>query len=281
MGLQDDIEKDLQRQEEEQEERHKKIEYENYDGEDRVISSLEAQKEFSEGEALFVKYNTGIKKLDRLADGFEEGELVVISGAQKNGKTSLAQTFTYNMCKSFVYPLWFTFEVSTVNFLKKFPDLPNFYIPRRIKSYGLKWIKERIIESQVKYRTGVVFIDHLHYLITLGQAVNASLLIGAIMRELKKIAIELKVVIFLLAHTQKVKLEKVPELADLRDSSFIAQEADSVMMIKRHGEVKEGQVDFDRTAGLYFLANRRTGELGHIELIYENNLFYEVSKEVI
>ena len=48
------------------------------------------------------------------------------------------------------------------------------------------------------------------------------------------------------------------------------------MIIKRHGDITEGMVRFEDTAGLYYLANRRTGKLGLVELIMKDGLFYEM-----
>ncbi|RPI76388.1 MAG: hypothetical protein EHM47_00350 [Ignavibacteriales bacterium] len=272
-----EVERVIEKENEQNKDFIEDLKFKEYAGEDRVISTEDAINEIKEkGDTVFT-YRCGFPKIDALMENFEEGELIVISGAQKNGKTTLAQSFTQNMCGNGNFPLWFSFEVSTHNFLKKFPKLPHFHIPRRVKNHGIDWIEERIIESQVKYGTRIVFIDHLHYLISLGQSINTSLLIGAIMRELKTIAIDRKIVIFLLAHTQKIRIENVPDLADLRDSSFIAQEADAVMMIKRHGIIAEGIVEFDNTAGIYLLANRRTGNLDHIELILENNMLREMT----
>jgi len=60
-------------------------------------------------------------------------------------------------------------------------------------------------------------------------------------------------------------MDDVPELADKRDSSFIAQEADIVIMIKRI--VEGNQMTNESIVGVQ--KNRRTGKTGHFILEYK------------
>ena len=93
------------------------------------------------------------------------------------------------------------------------------------------------------------------------------------MRELKKMALRWNVCIVLIAHTTKISFEKEPELTDIRDSSFISQEADTVLMIWRVME-KETK-EYSNQARLAILANRRNGRVGKITLRLKNNKFQE------
>jgi replicative DNA helicase len=103
-----------------------------------------------------------------------------------------------------------------------------------------------------------------------------SLIIGGIMRELKKIALYRGITIVLIAHTAKIKFEAEPSLSDIRDSSFISQEADTVLMIWRNrSALKPNQ------AVLAVLANRRTGQNGTIDLLLKDKKFIEVDKNYL
>ena len=67
-----------------------------------------------------------------------------------------------------------------------------------------------------------------------------------------------------------------PTLEDLRDSSFIAQEADTVMMLwrKTHRD-EDGELVIGNETLLSVQANRRTGSTGNVKLIFHNGRFLE------
>jgi replicative DNA helicase len=220
--------------------------------------------------------------LDNYLEGFREGDLVVVSGITKGGKTTFCQTLTHSFSEQKISCLWFSYEMAKLEFMEKFGNnLPMFTMPQKLKGNSLKWLEERIVESMAKYGTKIVFIDHLHFLLDmsfLGQnkGGNMSLIIGGIMRELKKIALYRGITIVLIAHTAKIKFEAEPSLSDIRDSSFISQEADTVLMIWRNrSALKPNQ------AVLAVLANRRTGQNGTIDLLLKDKRFIEVDKNYL
>jgi replicative DNA helicase len=229
-------------------------ELQDYVGEDQVISSHDMKLDLSENHKDFVNVKSRIPSLDREVEGFRDGELIIISGPTKNGKTLLAQTLTINFVKSQEYPLWFSFEVPGHQFLSQFPELPLFYLPRRLKANAMDWLEERCLESFFKYRTRIIFIDHLHFLFDLARTRNPSIEIGTVIRRLKTMAVQNGWVIFLLAHTTKGKQEENLSYESIRDSSFISQESDCVLMIKRIPEVAENaarlKVEFHRRTGV-------------------------------
>jgi replicative DNA helicase len=246
-----------------------------YDGDDKIITSKQAWDNLEEerNKPAF-KIKSKIPLLDKILDGFRTGDLIVISGITKQGKTTFCQTLTYNFAQQDIPCLWFSFEMAPLEFLQKFkPELPHFTLPTRLKTNSLEWLEKRIIESQAKYGTKVVFIDHLHFLLDMQGLAhgNTSLIIGGIMRELKKIALYREITIILVAHTVKIKFDNEPELSDIRDSSFIGQEADTVLMIWRR---KVNGIITNETR-LAVLANRRTGENGKINLLFKDGYLME------
>ncbi len=246
-----------------------------YDGDDKVISSFEAKEFFEKQAPPRFKARTKIPTLDKLMDRMDYGDLIIISGPTKNGKTAIAKTITKYFAEQEVNSLWFTYEVMPRDFLATFPELPLFYLPQKLSGNTLSWIESKIIEAKVKYDIGAVFIDHLHYLISLSASVNMSLMIGAVMRELKKMAIKHNVVIFIIAHTTKIKFDQTPEISDLRDSGMIACESDFVLMIWRLFKREGGENIYTNQAKIALLANRKTGNLGYLKVELVNNLFRE------
>jgi replicative DNA helicase len=247
--------------------------FEQYNGDDKVLTSFELRDELlAQKREPHVSVRSGIPGIDYACEGFRDGELIIISGPTKQGKTLLGQTFTVNFAKQKEYPGWFSYEVPARQFLEQFPNLPLFYLPSNNKAQDFNWFMERCLEAFFKYNTRVFFIDHLHFLVDMARVENPSLEIGAIVRRIKRFAVDNDFIIFLLAH---IKKEEGPDLSykDLRDSSFIAQDSDTVIMVKR--TPKNGQ----NTARARIEFHRRTGVMEQVvNLEKQNGLLCEVTK---
>ena len=243
-----------------------------YDGEDRIISSHEMSLKLKESPDSIIQVKSLIPSLDSAIEDFRDGELIVISGPTKNGKTLLAQTLTRNFSKQQYFPLWFSYEVPARQFLSQFPELPLIYLPSKLKAHAMTWVEDRIQEAFLKYHVRIVFIDHLHFLFDLARTRNPSIEIGQVIRRLKTLAVQGGFIIVLLCHTKMGASENSLSYESIRDSSFVSQESDSVFMIKRTPDVAEN------AARLRVEFHRRTGCLERlINLIKINGLLQEES----
>ncbi len=203
---------------------------------------------------------SNIPSLDRAIDGFRPGELIVISGVTKHGKTLFVQSLTAEFVKQNHFPLWFTYEVPPKQFLRSFPELPLFYLPKKLITSNLGWLISKMNQSFKQYCTRAVFIDHLHYLFDLARVKSPSIEIGTIIRQLKTIAVSRGYIIFLLCHTRKNASDiKSLNYESIRDSSFVSQESDCVLMIARDTRYPE-----NNEAKLRVEFHRRTGVLNRI-----------------
>lgn len=245
-----------------------------YAGEDEVISSHQLYEQIKL-EPPQRKLTTGIKGLDDILDGFRLSQLVVLSGATKNGKTSLAIDLSSRLKEE--NPLWLPFEEPAREIILKFHDRgeipPLFYTPQKMIGNTLLWIEKKIIEAKAKYNSKIVFIDHLHFIISPSE--NLAQEIGITMRKLKQLAVKWNVVIVLLAHLKKTRLDTNPTLEDLKDSSSIAQEADTVILIWRETKKENGELIITNNINVSIQANRRTGKTGNVKLVYTNGKFLE------
>lgn len=230
-----------------------------YTGEDEVILSHDALDILHErmNETHDVEMRSGFPSLDAQIRHFLGGELVVISGPTKHGKTLLAQTFTRNFCAEHKVPLWFTYEVPAYQFLRQFGDqLPAFVMPKNLKDNSLTWIIERVHEAKLKFNIDAVFIDNTHNVLNLTTH-NLSQVMGELLKALKKMAQTFNVAVFLLHHITKVKLEDGEQLGShlLRDSSMVSQTADTVMFVWRNTDT----VLYPNQGFLRVTENRRYG----------------------
>lgn len=223
------------------------------------------------------RYSFGIQSIDNNTDGFTHGDLIVISGFTGHGKTSICQTISYNLGQEDIPVLWFSFELSARQFFNKYKDktVPLFYMPEKNKPYDLPWLEKMIDEAVRDHKVKAVFIDHLHYITTMDKDARKSDVIGETMRALKQIAVKYEVVMFLMAHTKQPKDMLQPTLGDLRDSSFVAQEADAVYII--HRPAKRGKRDEFEDHNIFTIVKQRhTGVIGKtVRLEMRNKMFYD------
>lgn len=153
--------------------------------------------------------------------------------------------------------LWFSYEVPPRQFLKSFGETPPlFYLPKQLEAQSIDWWEERCLEAWEKQSTKIIFIDHLHFLVDQFKLKSPSLELGAIVRRIKRFAVDFDFVIFLASHITKVPAGERPRYHHIRDSSFIAQESDCVLLIWRVRE-KNGSIQNRGTVSVEF--HRRTG----------------------
>ncbi len=253
-----------------------------YTGDDQVVDTatyLEAMQRLRGGDPY--KAFAGLSQLDYLTEGFWEGNIVVISGPTKEGKTTFCQTLTINFAKAKQAVLWMPFDTPGEELIKRFRDPITFYLPKKNASVkDLEWVEQRIIEGIAKYNTRIIFIDHLGSLVhNEMDNSNYATYLQHIMVRLKEIAMQWRVVIFLNHHIAKIGTNETPMLSNLKDSSGVAQEADFVLMIWRKKERRGSVIDYANEARIQVQANRRTGKSGVVCLKHMGDYFIEIENE--
>lgn len=176
--------------------------------------------------------------IDALTKGFVDSELVVIGGATSNGKTTLAVNFTARMSAHGIPILFVTLEMSRAQLTSRLIHAyPRFEECAVLMSYQscdeMDWRSiDGLIETAVQ-QMGVrmVVIDHLHYFTR--ELNNVAEDLGRITKEFKKNATRHNIPIVVISHTRK---GEGTDINDLRGSSYIAQDADVVLMVSRPEE---------------------------------------------
>jgi len=120
----------------------------------------------------------------------------------------------------------------------------------------------------------VVFIDQLDFIVSL-QGESHALRVSQTMRDLKGIAKKWNVVIFIICHLSKAKMDTQPTLEDLKGSSSIGQEADTVILLWRESKRENGRMVITNNLNVSVQANRRTGRTGNVQMVYEDGKFLE------
>lgn len=251
--------------------------------EDKVVLITEAVERNAKKTVVYMP--TGFSDFDEVIDGgLTDGDLVTIAGKTGEGKTSFGQTMTFYLNKQHIPTLWFSYEVSLAHLWKKFEKmgLNNHlltYVPMKMTSGRLDWVESKVKEAVLKFKTKIVFIDHLGFLLPRADNmndlnVNYSAYLGNICRQLKTLAVDREIVIVLMAHVRKT--DKELEIDDLANSSGIGQESDLVFMMERQKKkdrYKEEGFVFTNETKIKLVKNRRTGQTKFITCVMSNELF--------
>ena len=189
--------------------------------------------------------STGYTKLDELTKGLVGGELTVIAGKTSYGKTTLAINIASQVAKLGVPVLFVTLEMTKAEIASRFMsinggDTPQYESVASLTAVQLsneldwKSIDGLVQNFTNQFTNGLIIIDHLHYFTR--ELANVAEDLGRVTKELKKNAVEHNVPVILISHVRRTAKDESASIDDLRGSSYIAQDADIVLMVGRDGE---------------------------------------------
>jgi replicative DNA helicase len=203
-------------------------------------ASLEAQDTSNQIES-------GFSDLDGCMDGgFREGDFTVISGVPGDGKTTLSRMFTINFAKQGIGSLWFSHEMSSRELWDSFekmgadPKLISF-VPEILQD-DLAWTFAHIDRAIQEQGIKAVFIDTLGDLVksvsNQQELGNYATYLAQMCKDLRKFAIERKVMIFAVAHATKQTRSGSNETnnSDIANSNGIAAAATNIFHVWRDAE---------------------------------------------
>jgi replicative DNA helicase len=259
---------------------------------------------------------TGYHELDRVLDGLDEDELIILAARPSVGKTALALGITANVCQVNHFATFFSLEMSDKllltrmicsignihsmkikNAQKRFDAddwnkyqkaqgivsgfKKNFYIDDRSK-ITIQDIRSKVKQNIRKHpnKRHLVVIDYLSLIQGSGRR-ERHLEIGEITRNLKRLARDLKVSILLLAQLSRgveQRQNKRPMLSDLRDSGEIEQDADKILFLYRDDYYdKEAE---NKNVIEVIVAKNRNGSLATVSLAFvkEYNKFLNLER---
>ena len=247
---------------------------------DKVVTSKELSDELKNAPPQKF-FESGNPFLDYAIGGFAEGDLIIVGGSPKAGKTTLLQTWTRQFALRKIPCLWFSVELSNREFLKRFgKDLPIFWLPRIMPINTTHvWIENKIIEAKKKHDIKIAFIDHIG-IVTDEQMYrerNSVDILDARLFRLKRFAIQQKLCLVVVAPFVSTTLRKKksePSTGDFRGTAMMGYTADTLLAIDRligttvvktlNDEYSDvgalaGGYEINSDAYLYILDCRRTG----------------------
>lgn len=227
------------------------------------------------------------ESLNRKLGGFSPGDLIVLSGRAKVGKTTFALNLAGNYILDNIPTLVYCLEMKPKRLAKKFIqwyrgieaemigkedivatsvllEKKPLYFAHSYKT-NIDEVFEVIRESTRRYGLELVIFDHLHFLIRQeNENSNVAALVSAAVRAFKLLAEELGIPIILICQPKKLgSFKQRMTIEDLRDSSSIGQDADTVVIVHR-----------DRVENLYQGKNQKYDDGAEDEdqaTIHDNN----------
>ncbi|UOQ45410.1 replicative DNA helicase [Halobacillus salinarum] len=246
-------------------------------------------------------FSTGYAKLDQMTGGTQRGDLIILAARPSMGKTAFALNIAANHCrqegnvhlislemnkKSLLQRIisseatingqkWRTMKFSEEDYhygMKAIGEIARWPLNIYEQSYTIHDIRTSLrqkIQAGSKSRDLVV-IDYLQLITSKGRYERRDLEVGAITRELKKIARELNVPIIILSQLSRgveQRKDKRPMMSDLRESGNIEQDADVIGFLYREDYYSQNESEDERVELL--LSKQRNGPIGTIGMRFQ------------
>lgn len=272
----------------------------------------ERYKLLGDQKGVITGLETHFPDLDKMLNGFNKSNLMILAARPAMGKTSLAMNIAENISfKNDCYIGVFSLEMSADQLTERIfcsqAEIPAELIKtgaaqggdyqRLLETYkkletnkiifddqaGLKVTELRSRARRMKETYDIKFlvIDYLQMLSGTGTKIsneNRQNEVSEISRMLKNLARELDIPILCLSQLSRKVEEresKKPMMSDLRDSGALEQDADIVMFLYRH----EYYNSFDRPGRAELtISKNRHGEIGTVQLYFKKELakFYSI-----
>jgi len=268
---------------------------------------------FTEGKRI-TGLPTGYQQLDNITSGLQPSELLILAARPSMGKTALALNIAENVALRSGDPVAiFSLEMSKESLLLRLLashariDAHKFrtgHLARedwgkmtdslgRLAEAPL-WIDDSgsvtVVEMGAKTRRlkrdkglSLVIVDYLQLVAARGRFSNRNEEVTSITRGLKGLAKELKVPVLVLSQLTRApeREERRPQLADLRESGSIEQDADVVLFIYRPNIYKPDETPEERAKAEIIIAKQRNGPTDRINFVFLNTFtrFEEAAPE--
>jgi len=272
---------------------------------DVITNSFKQLEAAAENEGYVTGISTGFDDLDRITAGLQPSDLIIIAGRPSMGKTALALNIGYNVAKKTGNGVAiFSLEMSRAQlgvrllgldsgvsasklrtgFIKdkeweyltdsanRLSELPIFIDDS--SGIGVLGMKAKCRRLKKKLDLNLVIVDYLQLIQGRRSAESRQLEISEVSRSLKGLAKDLNLPVVALSQLNR-KVEdrpnKKPQMADLRESGAIEQDADVIAFIYRD-EVYHPDTEENRNIAEINVAKQRNGPTGLFKLTFQKEL---------
>ncbi len=276
---------------------------------DIVRSSFETIERLYEKKEMVTGLATGFLDFDVMTSGFQPGDLIIVAGRPGMGKTAFAMCVTQyvgieKQTPAAVFSLEMTKEQLVLRMLCSEArvdahklrsgylgktDWPKLTTAAGRLSEAPIFIDDSsalsVIEMRAKARRlkaehglGLIIVDYMQLMKGRGRADTREQEISEISRSLKALAKELSIPVIAISQLNRAvesRSEKKPQLADLRESGAIEQDADLIVFIYRDEAYRpcscerEAQCTCGRRGmAEAIIGKQRNGPTGTVKLAY-------------
>lgn len=273
----------------------------NFEPLNRIITdTFERITVLAERKELITGVPTGFEQFDKMTAGLQPSDLIIIAGRPSMGKTALAMNIVQNTALQYKTPVAvFSLEMSKTQL-----GLRLLCSQSRVDSHDLRtgFIKDHdwpkltraagdlsdakifiddtpalsVLEMRAKSRRlkaehdiGLVVVDYLQLM--RGRADSREQEISEISRSLKAMAKELSMPVIALSQLNRgleSRTDKRPQLADLRESGAIEQDADVICFIYRDEVYNKSEDNPKKGIAELIIGKQRNGPTGTVELAF-------------
>jgi len=267
-----------------------------------VPKTLEAIETHVKNHAAFTGVPSGFSRLDSMTSGFQNSEMIIIGARPSMGKTAMALSMMQHIAVEKRIPTgFFSLEMSyeqigqrllsqearvsgtklrsgmlRIDELQKLQDAAGrcFEAPLYIVDVpNMQLIDLRAMARRLKtqHDIKIIFIDYIGLIST--QNPNAAVFeqVSEISKSLKSLARELNIPVVVLCQVARDAEGNEPNLAQLRGSGSIEQDADVVMFIHRERKKSEEGVQDPVQDAKLIVAKQRNGPIGDVDLLFLAN----------
>lgn len=263
-----------------------------------VIKHMQELSERSSNKITGV--DTGFSELNKITDGFQKSDLIILAARPSMGKTAFALNLAFNasdkMRKEKGGVAFFSLEMPKEQLVQRMISSVGGIDGSQIRNArNVNWanitdasdiLREQniiiddtasinVLQIQSKLRKmkhenniKIAFIDYLQLINSINPNPSGRQQeVSEISRQLKTIARTLEIPIVCLSQLSRSvekREDKTPMMSDLRDSGAIEQDADIIMFLYREGYYKKEELESTNTD--IIIAKHRNGAIGTISL---------------
>ncbi len=270
-----------------------------------IWDAVEKVQELYKSQTSISGIPTGFYALDNKTRGFQSSDLIIIAGRPSMGKTAFALNIAGNVAVHKKIPIaFFSLEMSkeqlAYRLLSSFSGInsnkmrsgmitkdewPKISQAAGVLAEGKLFIDDTpamtILEIRAKARRlkaqeniQMLMIDYLQLIRGFENRESREREISEISRSLKNLARELKIPVVALSQLNRgveMRSDKRPQLADLRESGAIEQDADVILFIYRDEVYNKNREDNKGSAEI-IIGKQRNGPTGTVELFFDHKL---------
>lgn len=267
-----------------------------------LADSFDRIEELHKNKGSLRGIRTGYRDLDNITAGLQRSDLIILAARPAMGKTTLVTNLAYNVATIEKKPvLFFSLEMSKEQLIDRMLADASGVDSWNIRTGNLSdddfaklseamgemseapiFIDDTpglsVLEMRTKARRaahenplGLIVVDYLQLMQATGNHNgNRVQEVSEISRGLKLIARELNVPLIALSQLSRSvesRTPPIPQLADLRESGSIEQDADLVTFIYRPGYYEPDNPDVQNITDL-IIAKHRNGPVGKVQLYF-------------